>query len=114
MKIAESCRREAKYSQLDGRNPASVQLVEAPDARLLLGRSCRSTTLSTFDVQVVNPAEFGKLAARHNPVEVAEACRKEADRFTGAARLLARPIPQEYDASTVEELASHIRHLMSS
>ena len=65
----------------------------------------------------MNPAEFGKLAARHNPVEIAEACRREAKdpratvgrnrtltQWTGfaiatvAARLLASPILQEYYA----------------
>ena len=33
--------------------------------------------MSTVE-QVMHPAEFGKLAARHNLVEIAEACRKEA------------------------------------
>ncbi len=44
-----------------------------------LDRSCRSTTLSTVDELAVHPAEFGKLVARHYLVEMAEACRKEAD-----------------------------------
>ena len=30
----------------------------------------------------LHPAEFGNLAARHNLVEIAEACRREADGFT--------------------------------
>ncbi len=30
----------------------------------------------------MNPAEFGNLAGRHNHVEIAEACRKEADACT--------------------------------
>ncbi len=30
----------------------------------------------------MHPAEYGKLAARHNLVEIAEACRGEADGFT--------------------------------
>ena len=30
----------------------------------------------------MNPAEFGNLAARHNFVGIAEACRKEADACT--------------------------------
>ena len=72
MEIAEASRREAKLFKLDGRNPASVQTVEAVTARLLLGRSCRSTTLSTVD-------ELTWIAARHNLVEIAEACWKEAD-----------------------------------
>ena len=60
----------------------------------------------------MHPAEFRNLAARHNFVEIAEACRREADVFkldgmnpvsvqpveAVAARLLARPILQEYDA----------------
>ena len=54
-------------------NPASVQPVEAADAGCWLGGSCRSTTLSTGDVPAMNPAEFGKLAARHDLVEIAEA-----------------------------------------
>ena len=60
----------------------------------------------------MNPAESGKLAARHYLVEIAEACRREADIGTmernpsvqpverADARLLARPILQEYDAFT--------------
>ncbi len=60
--MAEACRREAELFKLDGMNPASVQPVEAADARLLLDRSCRSTTLSTVEELAVNPAEFGKLA----------------------------------------------------
>ena len=58
MEIAKACRKEAKLSKLDGMNPASVQLVEAAAARLLLDRSCRSTTLSTVDEVVKNPASF--------------------------------------------------------
>ena len=63
---------------------------------------------STVDEVAVNPAEFGNLAARHNLVEIEEACRKEAKLFKLAsrnpasvqpveivdARLLARPILQ--------------------
>ncbi len=60
----------------------------------------------------MHPAEFGKLAARHILVEIAEACRKEADACTmderlwpDARRLLrARPILRAYDAFTVDEL----------
>ena len=67
----------------------------------------------------MNSAEFGNLAARHNLVEIAKACRREADACTmdphpvsptcGNRRcwLLASPIPQEYDVSTVEELAEN-------
>ena len=60
----------------------------------------------------MHPAEFGNLAARYNLVEIAEACRREAKLSkldgqnpasfqpvaTENARLLARPILQEYDA----------------
>ena len=61
----------------------------------------------------MHPAESGNRTARHNLVEIAEACRKEADactmdgirNATVAARLLARPILQEYDASTGEKRA---------
>ena len=40
--------------------------------------------LQEYDASTVvelgrHPAEFGKLAARHNLVEIAEACPKEAD-----------------------------------
>ncbi len=64
----------------------------------------------------MDPAESGKLAARYNLVEIAEACREGSEVFkldcwnpasvqpveVVAARLLARPILQEYDAFTVE------------
>ncbi len=51
-----------------------------------------------------HPVESGNLAARHNLVEIAEACRRESDDCTidgirlatVAARLLASPILQEY------------------
>ena len=36
---------------------------------------------STVDEAGRNPAESGKLAARHYLVEIAEACRREADAF---------------------------------
>ncbi len=60
----------------------------------------------------MHPAEFGKLASRYNLVGIAEACRKEANvgsmdgisNFYGSSWLLASPIPQEYDASTIVEL----------
>ena len=69
----------------------------------------------------MHPAEFGNLAARYNLVEIAEACRREAklSKLDGqnpasvqpvevpASRLLASPILQEYDASTVNVLVSH-------
>ena len=72
------------------------------------------------------PAEFRKLAARHNLVEIAEACRKESKypqatvggkrtlgtmvgirNCYGSCLLLARPILQEYDAFTVAEIANN-------
>ena len=60
----------------------------------------------------MNPAEFGKLAAKHKLVKIAEACRREAKYPNWiamnpasfqpvevvSARLLASPILQEYDA----------------
>ncbi len=36
----------------------------------------------TVDELAMNPAESGKLAAGHNPVEIVEACRKESDACT--------------------------------
>ena len=70
-----------------------------------------SPILQEYDASTVfgiamNPAESGKLAARHNLVEIAEACRREAVAWqwmgfeidSVAARLLARQILQEYDA----------------
>ena len=36
--------------------------------------------LSTVEL-ATNPAESGKLAASHNLVEIAEACRREADAY---------------------------------
>ena len=70
--------------------------------------------ISTVNEPAMNPAESGKLAARHNRVEIAEACWGEAKYSNWmaenpasvqpveavAARLLARPILQEYDAFT--------------
>ncbi len=48
----------------------------------------------------MHPAEFRKLAARHNLVEIAEACRREADGFTME--------PAAVNATfTVDELASN-------
>ena len=35
-----------------------------------------------MELAAVNPAEFGKLAARYNLVEIAEASWKESDAFT--------------------------------
>ena len=46
--------------------------------------SIRSAAVdATFTVYVLgmHPAEFGNLAARYNLVNIAEACRKEADVF---------------------------------
>jgi len=46
-------------------------------ARLLLGRFCWSTTLSTVDDVAMHPAEFGNLAATHHLVEIAEGSWKD-------------------------------------
>ena len=57
-----------------------------------LGRSCRSTTLSTVE-QATLLAEIGNLAARYNLVEIAEACWREAkdsQATVGRKRTLAR------------------------
>ncbi len=43
------------------------------------GRCRWSTTLSTVKELAAYPADSGKLAARYNLVEIAEACRREAD-----------------------------------
>ena len=45
-------------------NPALVQTVEIVTARLLLPRSCRSTTLPHLMSLPMNPAEFGNPANR--------------------------------------------------
>ena len=37
--------------------------------------------ISTVNEPALNPAESGKLAARHNLVEIADACRREAKLF---------------------------------
>ncbi len=50
------------------------------EACLLARPILQEYDLSTVDVLAVNHAEFGNLAARHNLVEVAEACRKESAR----------------------------------
>ena len=76
-------------------------------ARLLARPIPQEYDASTVDEPTTHPAESGNLAAMHNLVEIAEACRRESDVGTrGGIRncclLLARPIPQEYDASTVE------------
>ncbi len=63
-------------------HPASVQPVEAVAVRLL-GRSIlQEYDAFTVDELAMHPAEFGNLAARHKPVEIAEACRREADACT--------------------------------
>ena len=45
-------------------NSVSLQPVEMVAAGLLLGRSCRSTTLFTVDELASHPAEFWNLANR--------------------------------------------------
>ena len=65
----------------------------------------------------MNHDESGKQAARHILVEIADACRWEAkysnwiagiplqsDLWKRQTLVAARPILQDYDASTVEEL----------
>ena len=44
----------------------------------------------------MHQAESGKLAARHNPVEIAEACRKEAGAYSQAATLDTEPLAKSY------------------
>ena len=44
-------------------HPASFQPVEAADAGYWLGRSCRSTTLSTVDVIAIHPASVQSVKA---------------------------------------------------
>ena len=59
------------------------KLAAREEARLLLSRSCRSTTLSTVDEVAVNPVSVPRLAPKHNLLEIAEACRRGLDGFTG-------------------------------
>ena len=56
----------------------SVAMARCKTLGCWLGRFCRSKTLSTVE-QAMHPAEFGTLAARHNLMEIVEACRKEAN-----------------------------------
>ena len=54
---------------------AMIQTVETPVADFGYDRS-------TVDGLAMDPAEVENLAARHNLVEIAEACRREADACT--------------------------------
>ena len=54
--------------------------MEAVAARLLARPILQEYDASTVDELAMNPAEFGKLAARHNLVEIAEASRRETCR----------------------------------
>ena len=58
--------------------PASVQPVEIVTATLLARPILQEYDASTVEVAAMHPAEFGNLAARYNPVEIVEACRREA------------------------------------
>ena len=58
-------------------HPASFQPVEAVTARLLASPILQEYDASTVDEVAMHPAEFGTLAAKHNLVEIAEACRRE-------------------------------------
>ena len=60
-----------------GWNPASVQSVEAVDAMLLARPILQEYDAFTVELATL-PAEFRKQAARHNLVEIAEACWREA------------------------------------
>ncbi len=92
---------------------SSVQPVEASDAWLLSRPILQEYDASTVVEVTVESCRIRKLAARRNLVEIAEACRKESvagtkdwiRNATVAARLLASPIQQEYDASTVGQQA---------
>ena len=61
-----------------------------------LSPQAASPILQEYDASTVfgiamNPAESGKIAARHNLVEIAEACRKEYSQATvGGKRTLAQ------------------------
>ena len=57
---------------------ASVQLVATVAARLLARPILQEYDASTVDLGL-NPAQFGKLAARYNLVEMAEAFRRNRD-----------------------------------
>ena len=94
MKTAEACRKEAKLSKLDSQDPASFQPVEAVTARLLARPILQEYDAFTVVEVEVNPANqfgkltdsvYGNLAARHNPVEIAEAGRREADACTNSS-----------------------------
>ena len=51
-------------------------------ARLLAMPILEEYDASTVELAAMNPAEFRNLGARHNLIEIAEACRKEADAWT--------------------------------
>ncbi len=67
VEIAEACREGSEVFIFDGRNPASDQPVDAADAVAQLTNLVISVTV-----------DLG-ICKRHNLVEIAEACRREAD-----------------------------------
>ncbi len=69
--------------------------MEAAAARFLASPIPQEYDASTVDELGVNPAESEKLAARHNLVEIAEACRKEAKYSNWIARNPASVQPVE-------------------
>ena len=56
------------------------------EARLLARPILQEYDASTVDELATNPAESGKLTARHNLVEIAEACRKGASEIRSLSR----------------------------
>ncbi len=62
--------------------------MEAVAARLLASPILQEYDGSTVDEVAMHPAEFEKLAARHNLVEIAEACRREAKLLNRMAGIL--------------------------
>ena len=60
----------------------------------------------------MNPAIFGNLAARHNLVEIAEACRREAD--VGTMESLVGEYRARYwrASKSCQVKESHIDHLL--
>ena len=50
-------------------------------ARLLARSILQEYDAYTVEELATNPAEFENLAARHNLVEIAEACRRESDAY---------------------------------
>ncbi len=69
------------------------------DARLLARPILQEYDAFTVDVIATHPAEFGKLAARHNLVEIAEACRRGSEIFTGDCR-------KEADVGTMDRIGN--------